>query len=351
VSSELPQGPIASTTALARHLGLSRWTISRVLNGHPEVKPETSRRVREAMIQLGFVPSPVGRALRGGRTGMIGVVFQALGSPIVARKIAALQRVLRDAGFRALFELTDGHPELELEVVRHIIAMKLDGLVLVGGMTTENEPAILAMLAQHHTPVVLIDPARQFALPTVELDREHGIRLAFEHLLELGHRRFALLGIDEDVAYGHARLEGIRKLAKSRRMVWDKHFVTLTEKVPAGLDFAYGRRLAERYLQLEDRPRAVLALNDQVAIGAMTRLQQAGLAVPADLSLLGFDNLEVAAHVNPRLTTIDQRVDEIMTHAVELLTRQTSTVGLAEPEPTRVVQPALIVGESTGRIP
>jgi DNA-binding LacI/PurR family transcriptional regulator len=350
VTSELPQGPIASTTALARHLGLSRWTISRVLNGHPEVKPETSRRVREAMIQLGFVPSPVGRALRGGRTGMVGVCFQALGSPIVARKIAALQRVLRGAGFRALFELTDGQPEIELEVVRHFVAMKLDGLVLVGGMTTENETAILAMLAQHHIPVVLIDPARQFALPTVELDREHGIRLAFEHLLGLGHTRFALLGIDEDVAYGHARLEGIRKIAKSRRISFDKQIVTLTEKAPAGLNFDYGRRLAERYLQLAARPRAVLALNDQVAIGAMTRLQQAGLAVPDDLSLLGFDNLEVAGHVNPRLTTIDQQVDEIMTHAVELLTRQTAPAGLPESERVRVVQPALIVGESTGRL-
>ncbi|MBE2213751.1 MAG: LacI family DNA-binding transcriptional regulator [Opitutaceae bacterium] len=349
MTSELPQGPIASTTALARHLGLSRWTISRVLNGHPEVKPETSRRVREAMIQLGFVPSPVGRALRGGRTGMVGVCFQALGSPIVARKIASLQRTLRGAGFRALFELTDGRPEIELEVVRHFVAMKLDGLVLVGGMTTENEAAILAMLAQHRMSAVLIDPARELALPTVELDREHGIRLAFEHLLELGHTRFALLGIDEDVAYGRARLEGIRKLARSRRLSFDKHLVTLTEKSPGSLDFAYGRRLAERYLTLADRPRAILALNDQVAIGAMTRLQQAGLSVPGDVSLVGFDNLEVAGHVNPRLTTIDQHVDELMTHAVELLTRQTAPAGSEESEPRRVVRPALIVGESTGR--
>ncbi len=342
VTPEQPQGPIASTTALARHLGLSRWTISRVLNGHPEVKPETSQRVREAMIQLGFVPSPVGRALRGGRTGMVGVCFQALGSPIVARKIAVLQRVLRAGGFRALFELTDGHPEIELEVVRHFIAMKLDGLVLVGGMTVENEAAIRAMLAQHHTPVVLIDPAREYALPTVEVDREHGIRLALEHLLDLGHERFALLGIDEHVAYGQARWQGIRRVAQVRGMSLEGQFITVTEQEPEQLDFAYGRRLAERYLQLPNRPRAVLALNDQVAIGAMTRLQQGGFIVPRDVSMVGFDNLEVAAHVNPRLTTIDQQVDDIMTHAVELLTSRTPPAG------PRVIKPALIVGESTG---
>lgn len=347
VTSEPPQGPIASTTALARHLGLSRWTISRVLNGHPEVKPETSRRVREAMIQLGFVPSPVGRALRGGRTGMVGVCFQALGSPIVARKIATLQRVLRGAGFRALFELTDGHPEIELEVIRHFVAMKLDGLVLVGGMTVENEGAIMAMLTQHRMPVVLIDPAREYALPIVEVDREHGMHLALEHLLALGHDRFALLGIDEEVAYGRARWEGIRKVAKARRLSLERQFVTLTEAAPERLDFTYGRRLAERYLALEDRPRAVLALNDQVAVGAMTRLQQAGLVLPRDLSLLGFDNLDVAAHVNPRLTTIDQQVNDIMTQAVELLTGSTAAGGAPGAGP-RVIKPALVVGESTG---
>lgn len=342
MTPEQPQGPIASTTALARHLGLSRWTISRVLNGHPEVKPETSRRVREAMVQLGFVPSPVGRALRGGRTGMVGVCFQALGSPIVARKIAVLQRVLRAGGFRALFELTDGHPELELEVVRHFIAMKLDGLVLVGGMTVENEAAITAMIAQHRTPVALIDPARDYSLPIVEVDREHGIRLALEHLLKLGHERFALLGIDESVAYGQARWDGIRAVARSRGLSLERQFVTITDPAPDRLDFTYGRRLAERYLQLRTRPRAVLALNDQVAIGAMTRLQQAGLIVPRDLSVVGFDNLEVAGHVNPRLTTIDQQVDDIMAHAVELLTSRASAGA------PRVVKPALIVGESTG---
>ena len=345
VTPEQPQGPIASTTALARHLGLSRWTISRVLNGHPEVKPETSRRVREAMVQLGFVPSPVGRALRGGRTGMVGVCFQALGSPIVARKIATLQQVLRGAGFRALFELTDGQPDIELEVIRHFIAMKLDGLVLVGGMTEENEDAITAMLTQHRMAVVLIDPAREHELPIVELDREHGIRLALEHLIALGHERFALLGIDEEVAYGRARWDGIRAVARARGLSLERQFVTITEKAPERLDFAYGRHLAERFLALESRPSAVLALNDQVAIGALTRLQQAGMTVPGDVSLLGFDNLEVAGHVNPRLTTIDQQVDAIMTHAVELLTGST---GGQPPASPRVVKPALIIGESTG---
>jgi DNA-binding LacI/PurR family transcriptional regulator len=343
-----PQAPIASTTALARHLGLSRWTISRVLNGHAEVKPETSRRVREAMEELGFVPSPVGRALRGARTGMVGVCFQALGSPIVARKIASLQGVLRQAGFRALFEVTDGNPELELEVVRQFVSMKLDGLVLVGGMTEQNAHAIEAMLSQHHIPAVLVDPLCRFPLPTVELDREQGMRLALEHLLGLGRRSFALLGIDETVVYGRARWKGICDVVRDRRLSWSEQFVVLSEPSPAALDFTYGRRLAERFLGLPKRPEAILALNDQVAIGAMSCLQQAGLAVPREIAIVGFDNLDVSAHVNPRLTTIDQHVDQLMRTAVELLSAHTNGNGGAPHEaPLRTVAPLLVPREST----
>lgn len=352
--SSRPPKRINSTTALARHLGLSRWTISRVLNGHPEVKPETCRRVREAMERLGFVPSPAGRALRGGRTGIVGICFQALGSPIVARKIATLQRILRSAGFRALCELTDGHPDLELEVVRHFVAMKVDGLVLVGGMTAANATAIVDLLRGQATAAVVVDPLQRFPVATVELDRQEAMRLALEHLLALGHERFGVLGIDEKVHYGTNRWHGIRQFAAERRLAIDERFVLLAEPEPPALDFEYGRRLAERFLELNasDRPSALVALNDQVAIGAMSRLQYEGLVVPRDLSVVGFDNLDVSAHVTPRLTTVDQHVEHMMQTAVELLTARTppEASGPDEP-PRRVILPRIVTRESTGPAP
>jgi DNA-binding LacI/PurR family transcriptional regulator len=328
---------------------LSRWTISRVLNGHSEVKPETCQRVREAMERLGFVPSPLGRALRGGRTGMVGICFQALGSPIVARKIATLQRILRGAGFRALCELTDGHPELELEVVRNFIAMKVDGIVMVGGITEENADVLVAMLRAQNAAAVVVDPLQRFPLPTVELDREEAMRLALRHLVELGHDRIAILGIDEAVRYGVNRWRGIREFAGARHWSVDEHFVLLSEPGPPALDFAYGERLAGQYLALPSgtRPSAVVALNDQVAIGAMSRLQQAGLVVPRDVSVLGFDNLDVSAHVTPRLTTVDQHVDQMMQTAVDLLAAQTVTADAGDDAP-RVIMPLLVARESTG---
>lgn len=348
MSKEESEAPIVSTRALAKHLGLSRWTISRVLNGHTDVKPETCQRVREAMAQFGFVPSPAARALRGGRTGIVGVCFQALGSPIVARKIAELQGVLRAAGYRALCEVTDGQPDLELEIVRNFIAMRVDGLVLVGGTTEDNAGEIATLLAQHGVTAVLVDPQRHSMLPTVELDREQGMRLALEHLLGLGHTHFALLGIDERVCYGRVRWSGIQKVVVERELSWEAQFTTLSEAAPGSLEYAYGRRLAERFLALAERPTAVLALNDQIAIGAMTRLQQAGLSVPDDVSIIGFDNLDVAAHVNPGLTTIDQRVRTLMETAVNLLADHTCRRPCTE-DPHCLVEPALVVRGSTAR--
>lgn len=345
-----PHGQIASTAALARHLGLSRWTVSRVLNGHSEVKSETVRRVREAMERLGFVPNPLGRALRGARTGIVGVCFQALGSPIVAHKIAVLQEVLRKAGFRALFEVTSGDPALELQVVQNFLAMHVDGLVLVGGITEANAAHIAGLAAARARPLVLVNPLQAFALPSVELDREQGTRLALEHLLQLGHARIALLGIDEHVLCGRLRSLTLRRIAVERGMDWDAQFLSLSEPAPGGLDFAYGRRLAEKFLHAPARPTALLALNDQVAIGAMARLQQAGLRVPEDVSVVGFDNLEISNHVNPRLTTVDQQVHLLMQSAVELLTTcgPANGHGTGEP-PRRVIEPRLVQRESTAR--
>ncbi len=301
------------------------------------------------MERLGFVPSPLGRALRGGRTGIVGICFQALGSPIVARKIATLQRVLRGVGFRALCELTDGHPDLELEVIRHFVAMKVDGLVLVGGITDSNTGAILELLRVQHMPVVVVDPLRRFPLPTVELDREEAMRLALRHLLEFGHRRFGVLGIDESVRYGVNRWQGIRRFAREHDLAVEEHFVRFVEAEPPDLDFAYGRRLADRFLALPEsaRPTALVALNDQVAIGAMARLQQNGVDLPRDVSLLGFDNLDVSAHVTPLLTTVDQHVEHMMETAVDRLTTETGCAAGSDEAP-RVIMPLLVARESTG---
>ncbi|TVR53414.1 MAG: LacI family transcriptional regulator [Puniceicoccaceae bacterium] len=343
--------PITSTTALARHLGLSRWTVSRVLNGHPEVKAETSRRVLAAIEELGFTPSPLARALRGARSGIVGVCFQAFGTPVFVKKISALQGRLRDQGFRALIELTEGEPAREREVLRHFMAMKVDGIVLVGGLSPAHAHDPSGLLSEGHPPVVAVDPVAECPLPSVTVDREHGVRILLEHLLELGHRRFGLVGIDRDVLYGRSRWEGLKAAARQHGLVWERDFTILNDPGNREMNFAQGRLLAEHYLRLERPPTALLALNDQVAVGVQSGLLGAGLTIPGDVSVVGFDNLEVTDYINPRLTTIDQRVDHLMEAATGMLHEQLESGPLDGPGRLLKIRPELVVRGSTGPAP
>jgi DNA-binding LacI/PurR family transcriptional regulator len=350
MSTPKPDQPIASTTALARHLGLSRWTISRVLNGHPEVKAETVLRVREAMRELGFVPNPMARGLRGARTGMIGVCFQGFDIPIFVQKIAVLQGALRAAGYRALIELTDRDPDLEREVVRHFSAVKVEGVVLVGGPTPGDPAGVIRFLQDRQIPTVVIDPGFPVSLPVVEVDRRAGMRSVLTHLLDLGHERFALIGVDRTIVYGASRWSGIESIIEDRGLSLKEQFIALTEPGGDGMGYGYGRRLAERFLELDDQPTAVVALNDQVAIGAMARFQESALAVPHDISVVGFDNLESSAHVSPALTTVDQGVVSLMETAVAMLTRQLEGRESSRSTP-ELIRPSLVIRKSTGPRP
>lgn len=188
------QPAIQSTDALARHLGLSRWTVSRVLNEHPGVKEETRLKVQEAMLQLGFEPNRMARGLRGSRTMMIGICFQELDSPVLARKTAMLQHFLRKEGYRAIIELTGGDPLLEEAAIRHFLGIKVDGIVLVGSTLQTSQP-IVRQLDAIPTPVVTVDPASNLPMTQIHLDRVWAMKMIIDHLHEAGHRRFCIVGI------------------------------------------------------------------------------------------------------------------------------------------------------------
>ncbi|MEZ5276262.1 MAG: LacI family DNA-binding transcriptional regulator [Opitutaceae bacterium] len=345
-----PDRPISSTSALARHLGLSRWTISRVLNGHAGVREETVIRVREAMKDLGFVPSVMARGLRGGRTGLIGISFQGFDIPIFVQKVAVLQTALRRVGLRSLIELTDRDPGLERDVAAHFVSVGVEGIVLVGGPAGSGTGGVVDFLRDRAIPTVIIDPGVSVPLPTVEMDRGEGMRLILHHLRQLGHRRPVLLGLDRTIAYGPSRWRGIDSVAVEEGLDPASAFTTILEETVDAMDYDYGRRLADRVLGLSPRPTALVALNDQVAIGAMARLQESGIEIPRDLSMVGFDNLEVSAHVSPSLTTIDQRVTVLMQAGIDLLRNQMDSGFGAAVKPVRI-KPNLVIRRSTGPAP
>lgn len=331
---------IQSTAQLAAYLKLSRWTVSRALNGHPAVKPETRRRVEEAAQALHFVPSALARGLQGGRTGTIGVCFNELESPVLVKKIAILHRLLRERGLRGLIELTHGEPQAEREVIAHFVSMRVDGIVTVYSQLPSSA-AFDTLLAGTGIRVVHVDPLNESLRPAVTMDRALAMKLLVQHLVTHGHRRIALLGIRR-TCYPD-RWRGLRAAFRKHHLSEPNDIRIWAHEDSMAQDYAHGRQLAEELLADGFKPTAILALNDRVAIGAMTRLQEAGWRIPEDCALAGFDNLDIAEYCRPALTTIEHQSDEIMAQALaELLGKSAGKTGL------KTLSPSLIVRASTG---
>lgn len=341
-------GPsIRTTAALAKHLGLSRWTVSRVLNGHRGVKPATVARVHAAMEALGFSPNPIARGLRGGKTGMIGVCFLELETPMLVRKTVALQHVLRERGFQAIIEMTNGRPALEEQAIGSFQALKVDGIVLVGSSLQPRSPAV-GRLEASGIPVVAVDPSGSLPFPRVAVNRARAYQMLADHLLELDPGgRIAVLGIHTDIIYGPERLKGLRSAAKQRGLEPDAVFRFFHDAGREDLFYEYGYELCGRVLKEDSLPGAFLCLNDQIALGAIRRLHEARIAVPGRVKVTGFDNLAISRYAYPTLTTIGQRVDELMQAAADLLLSWVDSGEAPAPGRVRRIVPRLVVRESS----
>ena len=309
---------ITSTKDLAEHLGLSRWTVSRVLNGHPEVKDETRKRVLAAASKIGFSPNAMARGLRGGSTGLVGVCFQELESPALAKKTAFLQQQLRTLGLQGMIELTEGDPELEESVLRHFLSLKSDGMILVGS-TLQADSSAVQYLIEAKVPAVLVDPIHKLPFPSIHLDRTGIMEIIIDHLWERGHRQFALLGIESDPVLGQFRVEGIRRGIEKQGGEYDVHVQSYMESGFGFQDYGYGYSLAQTILRAEDAATAWVAMNDRLAIGALSYLREQGIRVPQDIAVVGFDNLDITPWYDPPLTTVDQVIPKIFREAVARL--------------------------------
>ncbi|MCZ6675126.1 MAG: LacI family DNA-binding transcriptional regulator [Verrucomicrobia bacterium] len=309
---------ITSTKDLAEHLGLSRWTVSRVLNGHPEVKEETRKRVLDAAEKLGFSPNTMARGLRGVSTGLVGVCFQELESPTLAKKTSFLQRQLRTMGFRGIIELTDGDPKLEESVLRHFLSLKSDGIILVGSTLRADSPTI-EYLINTDMPTVLVDPIHELPFPSIHLDRAGIMEHIIDHLWEGGHRQFSLLGIESDPVLGPLRVEGMQRGIKKHNGNYAQQAKSYAESDGDLQDYGYGYSLAKTILAAKDGATAWIAINDRLAIGALAYLREQKVRVPEDLALVGFDNLDISRWYDPPLTTVDQVIPKIFREAVTLL--------------------------------
>lgn len=339
-----------TTAALAKHLGISRWTISRVLNGHSDVKAETVQKVKQAIRELDFQPSALARGLRGGQTATVGVCFQDLDSPVMAMRAAALQQRLREEGYHTVIELSGASVDIERNAIRRFIGHRVDGIVLIFSRLTADDP-VISLLQREKTPCFWIDPENAVPGDKVLLDRGRSMKLILEHLVGLGHKRIALLGIDPQNRFGALRIPGLKRYAPKVGLDFERDFVLVFHPGETNHTFDYGYELAGELVEKHagNPPTAIIALNDRIAIGAINRLREDGILVPEDISVVGYDNIAVAEHFFPTLTTVDHQTDRLMDLAVRGLLERLDP-GNAELTARELsVQPKLVIRKSTGK--
>jgi len=284
---------------VASRAGVSRTTVSLVLNDRGESIPQTTRqRVFDAARELGYHPDHSARGLAGGRSQTLALVLrqtpeQVAGDALLAETLRGLATAARSASFRVLVEPLGPGEATYGELVR---SGRADGAVVSGPLFDDPE---LADLVADGFPIVIQGHLPGASAPSVDIDNEASARLAVDHLLELGHRRIACI-TNAALTYTAAadRLAGYREALAAAGVTADPDLVD-----EGAFEAASGHRAMTRILQ-RGRPEAVFVASDVVALGAIGALREAGLRVPDDVSVVGFDDVPLAAYFDPPLTSI-----------------------------------------------
>lgn len=337
---------IRSTADFARYVGLARTTVSRVLNGQPGLKQKTIDRVRRAMEETGFTLNAYALHLKGKRTAAIGICVESLFTPPAVAKLAMLQKKMRARDVSSMIEVVD--LESTRGVVRQFLSMRVSAVVFIGHF---NEAALsqrIEELSQHGVPHLVMDQAGIPNANTVALDRRKAMAEMTRHLIGLGHASFGLLGLSGAPRSVQDRLGGVADALAASGLSLERSTLSLDHLHPRSNDFEFGRALAKSFLGVERVPTAFVALNDEIAVGAIHGFQEAGLRVPEDVSVTGFNNQDICLMTKPSLTSVDQQIEATVEAAAEILFAK-----IGNPAPRRVVvrtiQPLLIVRGSTGR--
>ena len=302
----------ATMIDIAAASGVSKSTVSLVLQGSPTVKAETRERVLATAERLGYVYNRGAARLRSARSNIVGMVINDLANPFFAELAVGIERVLQTAGFVPFLANTAENPRRQADVLKSMREHDIAGLIVCparGTRAADLEPLVgrvPLLLAMRRVPGLRIS--------TVVPDNHRGARHATEHLIALGHRRIAFIGGHSDMTAQVERAGGFRAALDTAGLRLDP---TLALEGPTTRET--GANAIDRLLERADPPTAALCFNDVVAFGAMDRLSRRGLTVGRDMAIVGFDDVREAAHVRPPLTTVavdTQALGERAAHAV-----------------------------------
>ena len=323
---------------VAADAGVSLQTVSRVINSEPNVRPAMQERVQASIDRLGYVPSIAAQRMSGSRSYLILAINDRdrtiadwqtrQGSDWVGQMLLGGMLKCAEHGYRMIFELVDTHSDhVERELGAAIAALQPDGVILTPPHS-EN-PQITGFLADRKIPFARIGSTASGPGISMTMDDDGSARLATEHLVALGHKRIGFIGGSEEYSLSDWRIQGWQQAMNAAGLSHDGFF--------AQGDFGYdsGAAAARLLLAIKDRPTAIIACSDQMALAALDVAVELGLNVPNDLSLISFDNSSVVRFTEPQLTAVDQPIAETFSKAVELLINHPDRCSSAHPVVTK----------------
>jgi DNA-binding LacI/PurR family transcriptional regulator len=329
---------------IARVADVSHSTVSRALTDSPLVSADTKARIQRLAHDMGYSPDAQARSLVVGRTQTVGLVVTTITDPFIGAVVQTIENTASDHGYTVILSSSNAEPDREIATVEMLRSKRVDGVIVTSSR--------VGALYQDHldrlgVPVVLLNSHSAQSGPytfSITVNNRHGACLATEHLIRSGHRRIAYITGPADHSDDQERLAGYRQALAEARIAFDPALV-----VPGTGRTGGGERALPKLSALDEPPSAIFCYNDMTAIGLLRAARWAGLSIPRDLAVVGFDDIPFASYVYPSLTTVAQPKAEMGRQAMQMV------LDLIEAEaPTDlavsnvVVEGKLVVRESSG---
>jgi LacI family transcriptional regulator, repressor for deo operon, udp, cdd, tsx, nupC, and nupG len=327
---------MANIQQVAQKAGVSVATVSRVLNNATSVSPKTRLKVENAIKDLNYEPSMLGRNLRNSESRLLLVLLPSISNPFYTEIINGIQNTAITNNYNILLCETDSNPQRE-NIYFNMIKNKLaDGVISMDPTVNMHK---LNELAENYSVILCSEYEEGGSIPYVTIDNELAAYQAVKHLIKLGHERIALINSDEKFLYARQRRNGYERALKEFNLQIREEWIYHTKE----LEFQNGVQAMRVMFQLAEKPTAVFAVSDTLAIGALKGINGNGLHVPNDIALVGFDNISFSNMTNPTLTTISQPMYKMGSIAANMLISSIQ----GEKVESVVLDHELIIREST----
>lgn len=330
---------------IAREANVSVATVSRVLNNTAPVKASTREKVKAIIEKHQFQPNALARSLTSKETGMIGIILPDITNPFFPEVFSGAETEARSKGYTFFLCDSGGDFQRESEYFSVLKEKRVDGIIFLGGRINlarcSRELAEEVIELSHHVPIVLVNGnLPRSGLHRVITDEYTGAKLATQHLISLGHKNIAFLG-------GYAHMNTTAQKVRAFRKVMRENKLDINEEWILHGDFSVesGKDLMNDLIDMKKRPSAVFCVNDFTAVGAVKSAINRGLSIPADISVVGYDDTQLSTALIPELTTVAQQTYELGKQAVQMLHKLMNNEKVKK---EIVLRPELVVRQSSG---